>query len=271
MALAASLRESAPRPLRADPAAQVAAEARTPRACCAAMTAAIRPRCNDDSQPPARGPVRPRRSRTPPAAFEAPEASVCVVGARRPSAYGRQLAESLGRELGAAGIVVVSGMALGVDSRAHSGRARRRRADRGGPRLRPRCALPRPDAAALRARSSSSGLVLTELPPGTRARRWTFPARNRIMAALAAMTIVVEARRALGLADHGDDGERPRPRGRGRSRARRQLHRRRRPTPAPRRRAGRSRRSGRAGLAARRRSARGRDRARAARGPALEP
>jgi DNA processing protein len=43
-----------------------------------------------------------------------------------------------------------------------------------------------------------SGLILTELPPGTRARKWTFPARNRIMAALAAMTVVVEARRRSG-------------------------------------------------------------------------
>jgi DNA processing protein len=42
------------------------------------------------------------------------------------------------------------------------------------------------------------GVVLSELPPGTPARRWTFPARNRIMAALGAMTVVVEARERSG-------------------------------------------------------------------------
>ncbi len=46
---------------------------------------------------------------------------VTIVGARRPSAYGREMAEQLGRELGAAGLVVVSGMALGIDSCAHAG------------------------------------------------------------------------------------------------------------------------------------------------------
>ena len=122
---------------------------------------------------------------------------VCVVGARRPSAYGRQLAESLGHELGAAGLVVVSGMALGIDSCAHSGALAAGGATvavlGSGPDV--------PYPARMRRLYEEivdSGLILTELPPGTRARKWTFPARNRIMAALAAMTVVVEARRRSG-------------------------------------------------------------------------
>jgi DNA processing protein len=127
----------------------------------------------------------------------APEDAVTVVGARRPSAYGRELAESLGRELGAAGLAVVSGMALGVDSRAHSGALLS-----GGLTvavLGSGADLPYP-ASLRRLYESivSSGLVLSELPPGTAARRWSFPARNRIMAALAAMTVVVEARERSG-------------------------------------------------------------------------
>ena len=64
------------------------------------------------------------------------------------------------------------------------------------------------------------GLVLSELPPGAGAWRWTFPARNRIMAALAGMTVVVEAAAALRLADHRRPRRRPRPRPRRGARAR---------------------------------------------------
>ena len=115
-----------------------------------------------------------------------------VVGARRASSYGREIARELGRELAAAGIVVVSGLAFGIDACAHRGaldaRPHRRRA-----RLRCRCS-PIPAAhRSLWRRICERGLVVSELPPGAGAWRWTFPARNRIMAALAGMTVVVEA------------------------------------------------------------------------------
>ena len=124
--------------------------------------------------------------------------TVTIVGSRRPSAYGRELAEGLGRQLASAGAIVVSGMALGIDSRAHegaldAGRGRTIAVLGGGAET----ATP-----ASRGRLYESiverGLVLSELPPGTTPRRWTFPARNRIMAALSAMTVVVEARRRSG-------------------------------------------------------------------------
>ena len=124
--------------------------------------------------------------------------TVTIVGSRRPSAYGRELAEGLGRKLASAGAIVVSGMALGIDSRAHegaldAGRGRTIAVLGGGAET----ATP-----ASRGRLYESiverGLVLSELPPGTTPRRWTFPARNRIMAALSAMTVVVEARRRSG-------------------------------------------------------------------------
>ena len=122
---------------------------------------------------------------------------VTIVGARRPSAYGREMAEQLGRELGAAGLVVVSGMALGIDSCAHEGAL----AAGGltvavlgsGPDV------PHPMRMRhLHERIGERGLVLSELPPQTAPRRWTFPARNRIMAVLGAMTVVVEGRERSG-------------------------------------------------------------------------
>ena len=126
-----------------------------------------------------------------------PGDAVTLVGARRPSAYGRQLAESLARELAAAGLVVISGMAMGIDSRAHSGALA---ADALTVAVLGSGAdVPYPASLRRLYRSiAETGLVLSELPPGTRARRWTFPARNRIMAALSAMTVVVEARERSG-------------------------------------------------------------------------
>ena len=125
------------------------------------------------------------------------EDAVTLVGARRPSAYGRQLAESLGRELATAGLVVVSGMAMGIDSRAHSGALTAGAVTVAV--LGSGADVPSPSRLCRLYQSIvETGLVLSELPPGSQARRWTFPARNRIMAALSAMTVVVEARQRSG-------------------------------------------------------------------------
>ena len=123
--------------------------------------------------------------------------AVTIVGSRRPSRYGRELATELGAELAAAGFAVVSGMALGIDSAAQAGAVRA-----GGLTIAVLgcgvdVAYP-PRSARLYAEIVERGLVIGELPPGTEPRRWTFPARNRIMAALGAMTVVVEARERSG-------------------------------------------------------------------------
>jgi DNA processing protein len=123
--------------------------------------------------------------------------TVTIVGSRRPSSYGRELATKLGREVAVAGIAVVSGMAMGIDSCAHAGAL-----EAGGMTiavLGTGVDVPYPARATqLYEEIADRGLVLSELPPGTAARRWTFPARNRIMAALGRMTIVVEARERSG-------------------------------------------------------------------------
>jgi DNA processing protein len=121
----------------------------------------------------------------------APAEVVTVVGARRAGTYGREVARELGRELAAAGLVVVSGLAFGIDACAHRG------ALEGGLTFAVLgCGADIAYPAAHRSlwrRVGERGLILSELPPGTGPWRWTFPARNRIMAALAAMTVVVEA------------------------------------------------------------------------------
>ena len=120
-----------------------------------------------------------------------PGGSVTIVGARRATSYGREVARELGRELAGAGIVVVSGLAFGIDGCAHRGAldAGRTVAVLGcGPDV----AYPAAHRSLWR-RIAETGLVLSELPPGASPWRWTFPARNRIMAALSAMTVVVEA------------------------------------------------------------------------------
>ena len=121
------------------------------------------------------------------------EETVTIVGSRRASAYGVQAARELGQLLAAAGLVVVSGMAFGIDSAAHEGAlaagGRTVAVLAGGPDV----PYPR-SARSLHGRIlAAGGGVLAEHPPGTAPTKWAFPARNRIMAALAQMTIVVEA------------------------------------------------------------------------------
>ncbi len=127
------------------------------------------------------------------------DAALAIVGSRRADAYGREAAELFGRELAAAGLTVVSGFARGVDAAAHRGALQA--ADAG---LAGRCATvavlgsglgvdyPRGhrrlgDAIADR------GALVTEFPCGVEPKAWHFPVRNRLIAALAAATLVVRA------------------------------------------------------------------------------
>lgn len=125
------------------------------------------------------------------------QAAVAVVGSRHPSPYGVEVAHALGRGLGAAGVTVVSGLALGIDAAAHRGCL----AGAGSPlavlACGPESAYPRRHRA-LHRQVGDVGLVVSELPPGSPTFRWAFPARNRIMAALAGMTLVVEAAQPSG-------------------------------------------------------------------------
>jgi DNA processing protein len=123
--------------------------------------------------------------------------AVAIVGARACSPYGAQVARMLGRDLAAAGLLVVSGLARGVDGEAHRGALEtdgRTVAVLG-------CGIDRdyPAAHASLARMiAERSLLVSEYEPGVEPAPWRFPARNRIVAGLSAATIVVEARERSG-------------------------------------------------------------------------
>ena len=127
------------------------------------------------------------------------EGSVTVIGSRRPTREGLAQARILGRDLAGSALSVVSGLALGIDGSAHRGAL-----EAGGPGRTIAVLGCGPDRAyplrhrALYDEITNHGLVISEMPPGTRPWRWTFPARNRVMAALSAVTVVVEARTGSG-------------------------------------------------------------------------
>lgn len=125
------------------------------------------------------------------------DAAVTIVGSRSASVYGLRIAEALARELAVAGVTIVSGMARGIDAAAHRGAL----AGAGttiavlanGPDvIYP--AMHRP----LYERIAGAGAVVSEYPPETMARKHFFPARNRIMAALGRVVIIVEAAQPSG-------------------------------------------------------------------------
>ncbi len=123
--------------------------------------------------------------------------AVAIVGARACSPYGRQVARRLGRELAGAGLVVVSGLARGVDGEAHRGAL-----EAGGTTVAVLgCGIDRDYPAAhrpLAAEVAASGLIVSEYAPGIEPAPWRFPARNRIVAGLCPATVVVEARERSG-------------------------------------------------------------------------
>lgn len=123
---------------------------------------------------------------------------VAVIGTRRATGYGIRVAERFGRELAEAGVSVVSGLALGIDAAAHRGATSVAGAPPvavvGGGLDDPCPVRNRALAEAVAER----GVVLSEVPPGVAAAPWRFPVRNRILAALGEVVVVVESARAGG-------------------------------------------------------------------------
>ena len=117
---------------------------------------------------------------------------VAIVGTRNSTAYGERVTRTLTRALVRAGVSIVSGMARGIDASAH-----RTALEEGGNTvavLGTGIDVPYPVGhRVLHQTIADRGLVLAENPPGTRAHQGAFPKRNRIIAALAPVTIVIEA------------------------------------------------------------------------------
>ena len=123
---------------------------------------------------------------------------VAIVGSRDCTRYGREVAFGLGRDLAAARVAVVSGLALGVDGAAHAGALKASGA--------PPVAVvgsgldvvyPRRNAGLWR-EVAAAGVILSEAPLGAAPEPWRFPVRNRIIAALAELVVVVESRHTGG-------------------------------------------------------------------------
>ena len=170
------------------------------RAC---VRASVTPVCVHDSRFPARlrtGPGAPRLlhvsgglDRLAELLAREGEAApaVAIVGTRRASDEGLEMARTLGRGLARAGVTVISGMALGIDSAAHAGAL-----EGGGATVAvlagaAEIAYPR-SKATLHRQIVTEACAVSELPPGFKPFRWCFPARNRIIAGLAQLTVVVE-------------------------------------------------------------------------------
>lgn len=126
------------------------------------------------------------------------ETAVAVVGARKATGMGLQMGERLGAGLAAAGVVVVSGCAIGIDAAAHRGAL-----EMAGPTVAVLAgghdvAVP-PSNRGLAARIlRGHGCIAGEFPDGVPVARWSFPRRNRIIAGLARVVVVVEAARRSG-------------------------------------------------------------------------
>jgi DNA processing protein len=123
---------------------------------------------------------------------------VAVVGSRRPSPYGEAVAEQLALELARAGVVIVSGLALGIDAAAHRGAV-----NAGGVTLAVMgtgvdVIYPTANLVLAEAILQAGGALVSQFPDGTPPRRHNFPARNYTMAALADIVVVVEAAEGSG-------------------------------------------------------------------------
>jgi DNA processing protein len=132
---------------------------------------------------------------------------VAIVGARRSTPMGLEVARDIGRGIAGAGGCVVSGAARGIDTAAHEGAL-----EAGGATiavLGSGIDVPYPARnARLLQRVADSGAVVTEYPPGVPAQAFRFPARNRIVAALADAVVIVEGATGSGsliTADHALD------------------------------------------------------------------
>ena len=123
--------------------------------------------------------------------------TVAIIGARKCSRYGATVAYDIAKELGKTNVIIVSGMARGIDSEGHRGII-----DGGGKTIAVLgCGVDvcyPPENESLMERILENGCILSEYPPGTPATPGHFPARNRIIAGLSKMVVVVEAGKKSG-------------------------------------------------------------------------
>jgi DNA processing protein len=167
-------------------AADVSAPANASGVCACANSKGTRSAC---------APAAPGLPRKP----EAQMRSICaIVGTRKAAPAALRLCYEIARQLGEAGVSVISGLALGIDAMAHRGNL-----DGGAATAAVfGCSLdyvyPPSNRNLARRLLERGGVLLSEYPPETPPAQWTFPARNRIIAGLCRFTLVVEAGKKSG-------------------------------------------------------------------------
>lgn len=121
--------------------------------------------------------------------------TIAIVGSRKFSKYGEQVAADFARDLATAGFAIVSGLALGIDAISHKGAL-----DAGGKTIAVLGSsiddahiYPRANFQLAQEIIANDGLLLSDYPPETPATAMTFPARNRIIAGLSSGTLIIEA------------------------------------------------------------------------------
>ena len=121
------------------------------------------------------------------------ERSIAVVGARKNTVYGKNVALMIGRRLAESGLAVTSGLALGIDGYSHEGAL-----EEGGKVIGVLGSgidhmTPQRNRGLMMKGLDNGGLVVSEYPPEEKSTRWSFPARNRIISGLSEALVVVEA------------------------------------------------------------------------------
>ncbi|MFH1393107.1 MAG: DNA-processing protein DprA [Patescibacteria group bacterium] len=123
------------------------------------------------------------------------EMNFAIVGTRAASEYGKTLASKIAKELAELGFNIVSGLALGIDTMAHSGalEGKGRTIAVLGSAIDDASIYPSANFKLVRQIISSGGAVISEYAPGTKSEIWFFPERNRIISGLSRGVLVVEA------------------------------------------------------------------------------
>lgn len=132
--------------------------------------------------------------------FQDGKISIGIVGTRRTTAYGLQATDVIVRDLVSAGMIITSGLALGIDTKAHQTAldAEGTTIAVVGSGLDESILFPHENIKLSRKIIESGGTLLSEYPPFTKARREYFPMRNRILSGLSAGVVVIEAREKSG-------------------------------------------------------------------------
>ncbi|MFZ2188977.1 MAG: DNA-processing protein DprA [Candidatus Moraniibacteriota bacterium] len=121
--------------------------------------------------------------------------AISIVGSRKYSTYGEQLANSFARDLARAGFAIISGLALGIDAISHKGalEVKGKTIAVLGSGIDDESIYPRTNFQLAQEIIASGGLLMSDYAPGTPATTMTFPARNRIIAGLSLGTLIIEA------------------------------------------------------------------------------